>query len=725
MAKNVLIVESPNKVAKLQSFLGDDWAVTASVGHIRDLATWGTPLRLGLDLDTMEPEYIDMKDKKEVIDELKELTNKATNVYLATDPDREGEAIAYHIDSIIENKKAKIHRVTFNEISKESVLEAIANPRTLDEDLISSQESRRILDRIIGFRLSYLTNKKISARSAGRVKSAVLKLIIDRENEIEKFVPEYWWTINGELSKEESIINVTADKYTEIKYDKEADAKKVLKGLTGDFEFVERKESKRTVKPPQPLEMATYLMAMYGAHSTPNASATMASQSLYEKGLITYPRTDSKRISSKEFIKAAEQYINGNYGKEYYKGVPEVTGKKGDQDAHEAIRPVDITKTPSSIKGLKVNEKRAYTLIWMTTIKAFMVEAKNKVVKDIYKDGKAFFAYKRSYPLEEGFRVADGVKPAKTVDAEQKIKIDIKKVTSEEHSTKPPGRYNPSSLIKLMKEVGIGRPSTYSGVTGGLVGYGYLENNGGALKPTPMAQEVNDLLQGHFADIVNEEYTAGMENDLDKIAKGTKKSRAYLKKFWKEFGPRVDKANEEIPKKPPIYTGKACPEEVCPGETRGMLVVKRGPFGEFVACDQFPKCKHTEPLKPKPAPRDSGEKCPECGKALVVRESGRTKTKFIACSGFPRCTYIFPEEQTIEVLLNIGEITTEQKLERVTKLEKRVEREKTRELRLKLEDKEQAKKEKKATKKPAAKKAPAKKAPAKKPTAKKVASKKK
>ncbi len=692
MAKNLLIVESPNKVAKLQKYLGDEWEVTASVGHIRDLATWGTPLRLGLDLDTMDPQYIDMKDKAEVIEHLKEAANRSKNIYLATDPDREGEAIARHIEDVIseEHIKAKIFRVTFNEITKDSVLDAVSKPRELDYDLIHSQETRRILDRIIGFRLSYLTNKKISARSAGRVKSAVLKLIIDRENEIQKFVPEYWWTIEGELNDDESIINVTEDKYTEIKYDKESDATKVLKSLKGTLEYVDRKESNRTVKPPLPLEMATYLMAMYGSHSTPNASATMAAQSLYEKGYITYPRTDSKRISSTEFIESIEKYINNNYGKEYYQGVPEVKGKKGDQDAHEAIRPVDINVTPSSLKGLKVNEKRAYTLIWMTTMKAFMIEGKNKVVKDIYKDGKNFFAYKHSYPISEGFRVADGVKPAEITEADVNLKVDLKKIKVNEHSTKPPGRYNPSSLIKLMKDVGIGRPSTYAGVTSGLVGYGYLENNGGALKPTPMAQEVNDLLQGHFGDIVNEEYTADMEQTLDKIAHGKQDWHNYLKKFWKMFEPRVEKANEEIPKKPPIYTGKSCPEEDCDG---GKLVVKRGPFGEFIACDQFPKCKHTESLIPKPKPRDTGEACPNCGSHLVVREAKRTKTKFIACESFPKCEYIVPEDHTIEVLLDLGEITQEQKLQRVEKLEKRIEKEKTREIKLKLLDEELAKKE--------------------------------
>ena len=680
MAKNLLIVESPNKIAKIQSFLDvEEWKVIASVGHIRDLATWGTRYRLGLDLDTMEPEYISLKDKKDIIKNIILESNDAENIYLATDPDREGEAIAYHITKVIENEKLDIFRITYNEITKDSVLNAIMNPVGLNNDLIQSQEARRVLDRMIGFRLSYLTNKKISAKSAGRVKSSVLKLIIERENEIEKFVPDFWWTINGALGDDKFLINVDSEKFSEIRYKEKEEAEKIHKSLTGKFNFIERKELNRKIKPPVPLEMATYLMAMYNSYGTPNRSATFATQSLYEKGLITYPRTDSKRISSKEFIESIEKYIKGNYGKEYYKGVPIVKSKAGDQDAHEAIRPVDITKTPSTIVGLKVNEKRAYTLIWMLTVKAFMIEGQNKVVKDIYKDLENYFAYKRSYPLLPGFRVVDGIEAATESEAEKSINIDIEKIKVNDHETKPPGRYNPSSLVKLMKEVGIGRPSTYAGVTAGLVGFGYLENNGGALKPTPMAKEVNDLLQGHFEDIVNEEYTAQMEEALDEIAIGNKDSRDYLKHFWEEFEPRVEKADEEIPKKPVVYTGKDCLE--C--ET-GKLIIKRGRFGEFVACDQYPDCKHSEPLIPKPKPKDAGEECPECGKPLVVRASNRTKNKFIACSGFPKCKFINPEEKTIETLINLDEITKEQKEVRVTKLKKRIEKEKTKELKLKL-----------------------------------------
>ncbi|BDU67703.1 MAG: DNA topoisomerase 1 [Candidatus Tyloplasma litorale] len=670
MSKNLLIVESPNKLEKIQSFLGKDWIVSASVGHIKDLATWGTPLRLGLDLDEMKPKYINIKDKKEVIEEIKELSNKVKNIYLATDPDREGEAISYHIQSIIENDKANIKRITFNEITKESLLNAIKNPKDIDLDLVHSQESRRILDRIIGFRLSYLTNKKISARSAGRVKSAVLKLIIDRENEIRKFVPENWWTIAGEINDKNKLINVSSDKYIEIKYKTEKETKKILKSLTGEFEFVDNKATTKKIKPPLPLEMATYLMGMYNSYGTPNNSATIAIQNLYEKGIITYPRTDSKRISSKSFIESMEKYISSNYGKEYYEGVPAVKMKKGDQDAHEAIRPVDIFNTPSEIKGLKINEKRAYTLIWTTTVKAFMIQSVNKILKSIYKDGENYFSLTDSFILENGFKIVDGldsINPKDIKYIKDNLKIDLNLIKSIPHQTTPPARYNPSSLIKLMKDVGIGRPSTYSGVTSGLIGFGYLKKEGNSLKPTEIAEEVNNLLQGNFNDIVNEKYTAEMEDSLDDIANGKKNWTKYLKDFWKTFEPRVNEADEKIPKKPPVYTGKNCPE--C---KKGKLIIKRGRYNEFISCDRFPECRHTEPLVPKEKPKDSGEICPECGNKLVVRKSRRTNTKFISCETFPKCSYILPEEKSIDILLKLNEISKEERDKRFERFNKKI-----------------------------------------------------
>lgn len=676
--KNVVIVESPNKIAKIQSFLKDTdrdtWKVISSVGHIKDLATWGTPLRLGIDLDTMEPKYIELKEKKEVIEEIANETSDANNIFLATDPDREGEAIAFHILNVIKNKDAKIYRITFNEITKESVLDSIQNGKgSLNEDLVSSQESRRILDRMIGFRLSFLTNKKISARSAGRVKSAVLKLIIDRENQIEKFKPDFWWTIEAQLNKkksDEKLVNVTKDKFTKIKYEKENEAKTIFKKLTGDLEFVQRKKSSKKVSPPLPLEMSSYLVAMYSNHNTPNMSANIAAQSLYEKGLISYPRTDSKRISSKDFIDATTKYINENFGKDTFKGIPIVKNSSKSQDAHEAIRPVDITKTPSSLKGLKLNEKRAYQIIWSTTVKSFMVEGKNIIFNDIYKDNDVYFTYKTSFPEIPGFRVVDGVEPYKDDGEKPKsLKIDKEKLELKENKTKPPARFNSASVVKTMKEVGIGRPSTYSGVVSGLIGYGYLENNGGQFIPTEMAREVNDLLQGNFKDIINEKYTAKMESSLDEISLGNIDGKKYLSDFWKDFSVRVEEADKKIKKKPPVFVGRDCPK--C---DEGKLIIKRGRFGQFISCDKFPDCSHTEPLVPKPEPLDTKIICPKCNKNnLVVRESTKRKNKFIGCSGFPKCDLILPGDESAEVLFNLKQITEEEKNKRIENWKKRQE----------------------------------------------------
>lgn len=672
MKKNLLIVESPNKVNKLQSFLPNDWIVTSSRGHIKDLATWGTKLRLGLDLDNMIPSYIDIKANKDRIQEIKELSKKIDNIFLATDPDREGETIAYHIKSIIENKNANFKRITFNEITKKTVLDAIENFRDLDLDLIHSQESRRILDRIIGFRLSYLTNKKISARSAGRVKSAILKLIIDRENEIENFKIDYWWTIEAKEDNDHIFINVSKKNYSELKYKKNEDAIKILNELTGNLEFVEEKKSLITIKSPSPLEMATYLMAMYSVYSTPNSSATIAAQSLYEKGLITYPRTDSKRISSSEFITESKEYIIKNYGKEYYKGLQKISTKENVQDAHEAIRPVNINKTPSSLRDLKINEKRAYSLIWTTTIKSLMKNGKNQNIKSIYKDNIHYFSLNNSIIVDEGFRIVDEIQKETKEKTNKKIlKIKREKFKSIEHKTKPPARYNQSSLIKLMKNSGIGRPSTYSGVTSGLLAYGYVVNFNNTLKPTEMAIEVNELLQTYFGDIINEKYTAEMEKILDIIALGEKDWQEYLKSFWKNFEPRINKVDEEVPKKPPIYIGRDCPE-CLESENPGKLIIKRGKFGEFISCDNFPICKYTEPLVPKIQPKKvENEKCPICSNDLVIREAKRTKRKFIGCSSYPECSYIKPEDQSIEILFNLNEISIEEKTKRLLNFNKK------------------------------------------------------
>lgn len=665
MTKNLVIVESPNKISKIKSFLNEkDWDVISSVGHIRDLKIWGTQLHLGIDLENMKPIYIDIKDKKEVIEEIKKKALKSKNIYIATDPDREGEAIGFHISEIIkqginENPKNKIHvdlyRASFNEITKPAIEKAIKNSTNLNMKLVESQEARRMLDRMIGFRLSSLSKKKVQAQSAGRVKSVVLKMIIDREEEIKRFKPEYWWTILGEIKKEELLTNVDVD-LKEIAYETKNKAEVVLKELTGNFKYIDTKITNRTINPPKPLEMATYLMGMYTNYGMSNSSATMAAQSLYEKGLISYPRTDSTRISSKEFIIKAKKRIISLYGNNYYLGVQEA---KAEQDAHEAIRPTDISKSVDLINGIKINEKKAYDFIYKITLKSMMIPGKNQAIREVYQDGKYNFILKKSIIIEPGFRVLDGAVFGKYIKPKETVKLDKKKLEIIENSTKPPSRYNQSSIIKKMKEEGIGRPSTYSATTWGLIQYKYVEKLNGSLVPTELAIEVNDLLikKANFKDIINVEYTSKMETILDKIAEGNAKKEDFLKKFWKNFEYRVEDAEVTVEIKPPEFIGKKCPK--CNHE----LIKKRGRFGEFVACSNYPECKYTEPLVKKPKPIEIKEDyglCPKCGAPLIARES-KYGTKFIGCSTFPKCNFIMEKEKTAEILLDMGLIDKKSK----------------------------------------------------------------
>ena len=653
MAKNLLIVESPNKIEKIQSFLGKDWKVMATIGHIRELKKWGTELRLGVDLETMEPIYENIKnkfrDQNVIINEINKEAKKAENIYIATDTDREGEAIGWHVAEVIENKKAKIKRIIFNEITEDAITEAIKKPGSIDMKLVNSQQTRAILDKMIGFRLTSLGRSKVGAQSVGRVKSVVLKIIIDREEEIKKFKPDYWYTINGEVKKDVEIINVDK-KYSELKYDKEADANKTLKDIKGEMKFVESKKTNRTIPAPKPLEMATYLMAMHSKYGVANNAATMSAQKLYEKGLISYPRTDSTRISSKEFLKDVEKFINDNY-KGLYKGLP--TMKKGDQDAHEAIRPTNLSLLPENSK-LRGNEKKAYELIWRRTVQSFMEPGKNIAVREIYEDNGHLFAIKKSFVVEPGFRAIEGIKPQEYKEAESStIKVNKDKIKIKENQTSPPPRYNGASIIKKMKEEGIGRPSTYSGTTNGLIMYNYIVKEGSAFVPTEHGYEITDLIlnKAKFDDIINIKYTADMETDLDKVSTGKVDHVKLLKDFWKLFGKRVEEALEKVEAKPVKKTGKKC--STC---KKGDLIFKRGRFGEFIACDNYPECKHTEPLVKKPKPieikEDDHGTCPKCGNTMIARDS-RYGTKFIGCSTFPKCDYIMEKAKTQEILLDL------------------------------------------------------------------------
>ncbi len=647
MAKNLIIVESPNKINKIQSFLDSDYKVIASVGHIRDLKKYGTRLRLGIDLDEMQPIYEIISNKKKVIKEINSEAKKAENIYLATDPDREGEAISWHINEIIDDKEnKKIYRTSFNEITKDSVINSIQNPTKLNYDLVYSQEARRMLDRIIGFRLSFITQKKLKAQSAGRVKSSTLKLIIDRENEIKSFVPEYWWTIEGEVSKEKNLINVKKD-YKEQKYSSKEEAEKVLKELKEEFQFIERKEKDVKIVAPKPLEMATLLMGLYNTFGMSNAQVTSVSQSLYEKGFISYPRTDSTRISSKEFIDSTTKYIENEFGSKNFRGLTQPKTNKNDQDAHEAIRPTSIEMSPfdnSTKSDLTAQELKVYEYIWKTTLKAFMIDGQNSSVSDFYENNHFYFKLKYSYVVVPGFRLVDKIIEEKSPKIEKNIKIDLSKINVIDHSTKPPARYNQASIIKKMKDEGIGRPSTYSSTTTGLVKYGYLDKEKGVFIPTEIAYEVNDLLLKKFSDIVNEKYTALLETKLDEIANGTLNEKDFLKDFWKEFEPRVEEADKTVEVKLPEYVGKKCPRcEI------GELVYKRSRYGKFIGCDRYPECKYMESIEKKDEPIETDILCPNCGSKMVIKKS-KYNTLFVACPNFPKCKTILPKEDAAPII---------------------------------------------------------------------------
>ncbi len=642
--KKLVVVESPNKVKKIQSFLdelnkssnsSDEYKVISSVGHIRELATSGK-YGLGIDLEQMDPVYKIPRAKSPTIKEIQKEAKDATIVYLATDPDREGESIAWHVKEIIEDNSKDFERIVFNEITKDAVLKAIESPAKLNIDLIQSQEARRMLDRMIGFRLSSLTRKKISAKSSGRVKSSTLKMIIDRENEIEKFVPTIWFNLEAEYKKNQ-VLKYVDKKYSEIKVDERKDLEDILTKLDpNNFKLVDQKSTKSLIKPPTPLEMATLLMRGYSSLGYSNSAITSLSQSLYEKGYITYPRTDSTRISSTSFINETQQFIKKNTSSSFNE-IKVVKKNKNDQDAHEAIRPTDPNMDPykNTFSNLNARELNLYKLIWRLTIQSYMDMSETTTTKYIYDNNGYLFAISTSFTSKKGFKELD--EPAKAIDefkALPILKVKKEKIQIIEHSTKPPARYNQSSLIKKMKEEGVGRPSTYSATTTGLIKYNYIEQIDGKLIPTDMGKEVTKLLQVSFADLIDEKYTSKLEEDLDSISIGEVNHKEFLHEFWDVFEKRVEVADETIEKKLPEFVGRTCPE--CGGE----LVYRVSRYGsKFIACLNFPSCKYSESLEPKQI-EYVGEKCPECGSELVYRTSKRRNQKFIGCEKFPKCRYV-------------------------------------------------------------------------------------
>ena len=639
MAKNLVIVESPSKSRTIEKYLGSNYKVVSSKGHIRDLATTGK-YGLGVDVENdFKPSYTTVEGKAKTISDLKKEVKAHDMIYLATDPDREGEAIAWHLKDELGIKEENYGRVLFHEITKDKVIDAFNHIGKIDYDLVHSQEARRILDRIIGFRLSKLMRSKTGGKSAGRVQSVALKLIVDREREIENFVPEEYWTITAIFKEFEA--KLFAFNHKDIEVHTESEADDILSKLSNKFliDSIETKLKNKKAKPPF-ITSTLQQDAVNKLNFTSKKTMSIA-QKLYEGidlksetvGLITYMRTDSVRLSD-DFINSANEYILEEYGKEYVGYVKTTKKKDNVQDAHEAIRPTSIKRTPESVKEyLSTDEYKLYSMIYYRALASLMADAKVNTTTVILDNNNYQFKATGQVLVFDGY-----LKVYKEYETtEDKILPDMEKnretgfisesIEKEQHFTQPPARYTEAKLIKEMEDLGIGRPSTYTTIIDTIKEREYVYLDDKKFRPTEIGIETTDKLQEFFKDIINVEYTAKMEKDLDEIADQKITELEILKNFYDEFDPLLKKAFTEMEKAGPEETGETCPECGSP------LVIRKGKYGEFVACSNYPKCKYI-----KKEQKETKEicKCPKCGGTIIERTTKKGKT-FYGCSNYPKC----------------------------------------------------------------------------------------
>lgn len=639
MAKNLVIVESPSKSKTIEKYLGKDYTVVSSKGHIRDLSTKGK-FGFGVDIENnFKPDYVVSKEKQSVVKELQKEVKKADFVYLATDPDREGEAISWHLYDVLGLNENNYKRVVFNEITKNTVIEAFNHARKIDQNLVNSQETRRILDRIIGFRLSKLIQSKTDGTSAGRVQSVALKLIVDREREIEKFISDEYWTITAIFNDfEAELFNYDHKDFT---IESEVQANKVLDELGNAFtiESVDKKTKAKKSKAPY---ITSTLQQDASNKLNFNAKKTMSlAQKLYEGieladetvGLITYMRTDSIRLSE-EFTKDAAKYIEKKYGKEYVGNVKTTKKKDNVQDAHEAIRPTSIQREPSLVKPfLSDDEYKLYRMIYYRALASLMKDAKTENTVVILDNNNYQFKATGQVIIFDGYlKVFKDYEDTteKELPPFDTYKTNIlvsNEITKEQHFTKPPARYTEAKLIKEMEDLGIGRPSTYAKTIDTIKTRKYVEIQDKKFIPTEVGIEITDSLQTSFSHIINVEYTANMENDLDKIADNKSVWYEVLDKFYKEFEPAVQDAFDKMPKKEPEKVGEDCPQCGHP------LVIRKGKFGAFVACSNFPTCKY---IKQEERQETEICNCPKCDGMIIEKKSKRGKV-FFGCNNYPKC----------------------------------------------------------------------------------------
>ncbi len=657
--KNLIIVESPAKARTIKNFLGKDYTVIASKGHIRDLPK--SSFGIKIEENTFKPEYRVSKEHSKTVKEIKDLAKKSDIIYIATDEDREGEAIGYHIAKAIGKKPDSLPRIVFHEITKNAIQKALDNPRTIDINNFNAQQARRLLDRIVGYKLSPLLASKIQkGLSAGRVQSSALKIIVDREREIKAFIPQEYWSIEALFNKqiEANIVEFEKEKISKMTITN-GDRARYIQNLLKDEEFlvekIETKERKTSTPPPfmtSSLQQASSNILGYSPKKT-----MMIAQTLYEgvmthkgnMGVITYMRTDSLNIA-KEAISANRKIIEETYGKEYLspKIKNYITKSKGAQEAHEAIRPTNLDFTPKIAKDyLKNDELRLYTLIYNRFLATQMKDAVFQIQNIIFASKSSKFKASGRILKFDGFYKVTGYKekdkllPTLEVDKS----IELSKLDAIEHFTEPPSRYSEASLIKKLESLGIGRPSTYAPTISILAARKYIQIEKKQLIPDEMAFKVIELLEKHFSNIVDSSFTANMEETLDKVAIGEKDWQQVLWAFYEPFIKEIEKGKKEIKsQKVIIPTGEMCPE--CGSE----LVRRQGRFGEFISCSAFPKCKYTKNIaKKKKELVKIGIKCPECGGDIIERSSRRGK--FYGCSNYPKCKFVstyLPTEEKCE-----------------------------------------------------------------------------
>ena len=650
MAHYLVIVESPTKVKTIKKFLGSNYTVMASNGHVRDLPK----SQLGIDVEhDYEPKYITIRGKGEILAELRKEVKKADKVYLATDPDREGEAISWHLMHALKLENKKTYRITFNEITKNAVKSSIKNAREIDMNLVDAQQARRALDRVVGYRISPLLWAKVKrGLSAGRVQSVALRIIADREEEINAFIPEEYWSLDACLKVKGERKPLTAKFYgtadEKMTSHSEQEVNQILAELEHEDYYVENvKKGERLKKAPVPFTTSTMQQEASNALNFATQKTMRIAQQLYEGitikgsgtvGLITYLRTDSTRISE-EADALAKSYIAENYGEEYV-GSGSTTAKddKKIQDAHEAIRPTDITRTPAMVKeSLSRDQFRLYQLIWKRFVASRMKAAKYETTSVKIGAGKYWFTVAASRIVFEGFRsvyVESGEeKPEnnvllKSLDKDSELSCDH--FDKKQHFTQPPAHYTEASLVRKLEELGIGRPSTYAPTISTIIARRYVAKEGKNLYMTEIGEVVNNIMKESFPAIVDVNFTANMEGLLDCVAEGKVEWKSVIENFYPDLEAAVKKAEKELES---VKIEDEVTDVICEECGRNM-VVKYGPHGKFLACPGFPDCRNTKPYLEK-----VGVACPKCGKEIVYRKTKKGR-RYYGCEGYPECDFM-------------------------------------------------------------------------------------